>query len=422
MLEELADVRKAAPSAPPSLLYLVHRVPYPLDKGDRIRNYHILRHLAGYAEVHLACLADEPVAAETLATLRKYCRQVAAIPLGKWSRRLRGALALAGGRTATEGAFHSPALRALVRDWASRIRFQACLVSASSLVGYLGLPELRGLPAIVDLVDVDSQKWLDYAAASRGPSAWLYRTEGRRLRALEKGLPSWARAVTLVSEAEARLYHQFSVPGPVHVISNGVDLTNSQPAGTEEEQACVFVGALDYLPNIEGVRWFCRDIWPSIHAERPGARVDLVGRRPVAAVRRLGRIPGVRVIGTVDDVRPYLARAAVTVVPLRIARGLQNKVTEALAMGKATVITPHVLAGLRAQPGTHLLTAASPAEWRQSVLRLLADRDFRKRLGQAGRRYVEEHHRWQQCLEPLTGLLGLQREHSGQTRTAGARC
>jgi sugar transferase (PEP-CTERM/EpsH1 system associated) len=395
----------------PDVLHLAHRVPYPPDKGDRIRTFRILRWLAPRARVHLACLADEPVAKETVSVLRGLCARVAVVPLGK-GRWVRALSTLASGRTVTEGAFTSPGLRAVLAEWARATPFHAVLTSASSLAPYLQMPELRDVPAVVDFMDVDSQKWFDYAAASRGPRAWLYRTEGRRLRKLEIETADRARAIMLVSTAEAQLFRQFCTSGTVEVIPNGVDLDSFRPTDELECDTCVFVGALDYRPNVDGVCWFCREVWPAIHQRSPQAKLSLVGRRPAPAVSRLAEVPGVEVVGAVPDVRPYLARAVVAVVPLQIARGIQNKVLEALAAGKATVASPPALAALHTQPGVHLLAAGAPAEWIEAILRLFADAGLRKQLGAAGRRYVAEHHRWERCLEPLAGLLGFDSEES----------
>jgi sugar transferase (PEP-CTERM/EpsH1 system associated) len=392
----------------PHVLYLVHRLPYPPDKGDRIRAYHLLRFLARRATVHLACLADEPVPDGAVAALRRHCERVAVIRLGRWNRWASALGSLARGGTVTEGAFHSEGLRAVVRQWAAATDFDAAVASASSMVPYLRLPGLRNVPAVVDLVDVDSQKWFDYAAVSRGPLAWLYGAEARRLRRLEGSLPSWARAVTLVSEAEADVYRGFSAPGEVDAVSNGVDLDYFRPQPRQaDEPACVFVGALDYRPNVDAACWFCAEVWPEVRRRRPQAELWLVGRRPTPAVRRLGTAPGVRVVGQVPDVRPYLARAACAVAPLRLARGLQNKVLEALAMGKAVVASPHALAGLKHRLDAPVLTAGAPREWVDRVVRLLDNEDLRRHLGALGRGYVEEHYRWDTCLEPFESLLGL---------------
>jgi sugar transferase (PEP-CTERM/EpsH1 system associated) len=397
-------------------------VPYPPDKGDRIRTFHLLRFLARHAAVHLACLADEPVPAGVAEALGRYCARVAVVRLGGWSRWLRALGSLARGRTITEGAFRAPALHALVRDWAATTPFRAAVASSSGMVPYLQAAGLGAVPAVIDLIDVDSQKWFDYHRASRWPRSWLYHTEGRRLRRLEHGLPSWARAVTLVSEAEADLYRGFCAPGAVHAVTNGVDLAYFQPpAGPVSEEGCVFVGALDYRPNVDAAVWFCREVWPEVHRRRPETRLALVGRRPAPAVCRLADVPGVELVGGVPDVRPHLAGAAVAVVPLRIARGLQNKVLEALAMAKAVVASPAALAALGTKPGVHLLAASSPEEWVEAVLRLLGDEHLRRRMGAAGRRYVEQRHDWEHCLEPFRDLLGLPKTNGTAASPEGER-
>jgi sugar transferase (PEP-CTERM/EpsH1 system associated) len=390
----------------PDLLYLVHRVPYPPDKGDRIRAFHLLRYLARHATVHLASLADEPVADHVIAALRRYCGRLAIVQLDRW-RWPRAALSFARGRTVTEGAFASPSLRSVVQDWAGSTPFHAVLLSGSSMAPYLQMPGLRSVPAVVDLVDVDSEKWLAYADADWGPRAWLYRREGLRLRRLEASLPSRVQAVTLVSDAEAQLYRSFCPEGIVQGVSNGVDLDYFQPAAPAKELSCAFVGALDYRPNVDAACWFAHEVWPTVRARSPASKLYLVGRRPVPDVLRLAVVPGVEVVGQVPDVRPYVARAAVSVNPLRIARGIQNKVLEALAMARATVGSPEALTGLSVTPGVQVLAASTPADWIDAVLRLFSDASLRRRLGAAGRAYVEERHRWERCLEPFDSLLGL---------------
>ena len=396
----------------PKILYITHRVPYPPDKGDRIRNYHILTWLARRASVHLACLADESVDDGKLKTLESLVDRVGVIPHRSWLRWARAVRSLAAGRTVTEGVFSSPALRDLLRAWARETRYDATLASASGVAPYLRLKELEGVPAVVDFVDVDSQKWFDYAQSCRGPRAWLYRLEGQRLRRLEQQATTWARGTVLVSEAETNLFRQTCNAPNVYTVTNGVDLQKFAPGAESAEspetsQTCVFVGALDYRPNIDGVCWFCREVWPEIYRRRPGARLLLVGRQPVPAVRRLTAIAGVEVVGQVPDVRPYISGAGLILVPLRLARGVQNKVLEALAMGKATVASPQSLVGLQARGTVPVLTASTSTEWVESVLRLMDDPALRRRLGSDGRRYVEASHCWDRSLEPLGPILGL---------------
>ena len=193
-----------------------------------------------------------------------------------------------------------------------------------------------------------------------------------------------------------------------YAIPNGVDLEYFRPTDAAGDEAgCVFVGALDYRPNIDAACWFCREAWPEIRRRRPDVRLLLVGRKPAAAVRRLAAVPGVEVVGQVPDVRPYLTRAAVAVNPLRIARGLQNKVLEAMAMGKAVVASPQALAGLRRRDEAPALCAATTPEWVEIVANLLDQPERRRRLGAEGRRFVETHHDWAACLSPFDALLGL---------------
>jgi sugar transferase (PEP-CTERM/EpsH1 system associated) len=390
----------------PNILYLTHRVPYPLDKGDRIRSFNHLRYIARRANVHLACLADEAVSEATIATLRSLSVQLAIERLGagRWPRAI---LSLVRGRTVTEGAFRSPGLQSTLAEWVSQTRFDAMLLSSSGMVSYpRNEPRLSQVPVVVDLVDVDSQKWFDYAAASSGPKAWLYRIEGRRLRQLEQELPKWARAVLIISEEEADIYRSYADPASVRVVSIGTEL-NGEPAPPVDGETCTFVGALDYMPNVDGIGWFAREVWPAIVKERPVARLVIVGRKPAASVQSLGSLPGIEVVGPVPEVKSYLARSAVIVAPLRIARGVQNKVLEAMAAGRVVVASPQALAGIRAEPDVHLLLASTPDEWLTAITRLLDAPDYRNRLAAAGRRYVEDHHSWDICLKPLDDLLGL---------------
>ena len=391
----------------PRVLYLTHRVPFPPDKGDRIRNYHVLRQLAARAEVWLIALADEPVPPETLVALNKHCARVAVVPVSPRLRKLRAGLSALAGRSLTEGAFHEPAVDGVVAGFLREATFDAALVSASGLAPYLRRGGLRQLPGFVDLVDVDSQKWRDFADAVSFPKRWLYRFEAGRLRKLECELPGWAAAVSLVSPAEARVYEAFAGAGTATVATNGVDLDYYAPvpADAPTVPACAFVGALDYLPNVDAAVSFAREVWPAVRAKVPDAEFHVVGRKPTAEVVRLGELPGVVVVGQVPDVRPYVARAAAVVVPMRLSRGLQNKVLEAMAMAKAVVAAAPALAALDAVPGRDLLCANSPGEWADAVAGLLNDPARRRELGASARRYVEDRHHWDRCLRPLLDLV-----------------
>ncbi|OWK47514.1 TIGR03087 family PEP-CTERM/XrtA system glycosyltransferase [Fimbriiglobus ruber] len=395
------------------VLYITHRVPFPPDKGDRIRNYHVLRQLAARVPVRLLALADEPVPAETRGVLGEMCERVAIVPVGRFAKLARAGLSVLGGGSLTEGAFRVPAADRILREWVGEVAFRAAVVSTSGLAPYLRRSGLDRVPGFVDLVDVDSQKWFDYAAATNGPKRRLYRFEGRRVRALERGLPRWTSGVGLVSAAEAAVYESFAGSGTALVATNGVDLDYFRPTpDVPEVPACAFVGAMDYLPNVDAAAWFVANVWPLIRAHHPAAEFWIIGRKPVPAVQRLSAVPGVVVVGQVPDVRPHVAKAAVCVTPMRLSRGLQNKVLEALAMSKAVVAAPPALAALRTEVGTHLLSATTPDEWASVVGRLFDSPDRRRELGAAGRQFVEEHHHWDRCLRPLLDRVCGGRESS----------
>lgn len=392
-------------SSRPRVLYVTHRVPYPPDKGDRIRNFHVLRQLSRWADVSLASLADEPVPESTVSALTDLCQQVAIVPVSKWTQRWSMGWSLLRGRSLSEGAFSSRTLTDVCRQWHAQRPFDAALVSASSLAPLLRDRDLASIPGFVDLVDVDSQKWADYASSHRGVKSWLFRLEANRVQSLESELARWAAACSVVSRPEADLLDRVAGAGTATVATNGVDLDYFQPVTCEESLAVAFVGALDYEPNVDAAEWFVREIWPAIRAAEPTAEFRLIGRKPVSRVQQLARHPGVTLVGQVPDVRIPLASSAVSVVPLRIARGIQNKVLESLALGKATVVSPPALAAIAATPGHDLLRAESKEDWIASVCDLLRNPARRQMLGSNGRTFVEQHHRWETCLEPLMSLL-----------------
>jgi len=398
-----------------NILYLTHRVPYPPNRGDRIRSFHQLDYLASRADVSLAALADEPVPEATRAELERRCAQLAIEPVGRYSRWCRAAASAVQGRTMTAGLFASARLRRTIRRWAGAKRFDAVLVFCSSMLQYAMLPELACARKVIDLVDVDSEKWFDYHRRARGFKRLAYGLEGRQVRRLERSLLERMDAVVLVSEAEAALFRSVCPNDRTWAVTNGVDFDYFTPSDLQSEQPerCVFVGVLDYGANVDGLEWFCRQVWPRVKSQAPRATFAVVGRRPTAAVRKVADGRGVELVGEVPDVRPHLREASVVVAPLRIARGIQNKVLEAMAMGKAVLASPEALEGIAARPGLHLAQAGAASDWIEQLTALFTDPVRRTELGARGRAFVQEHHSWQACLEPLSELLGLERPGRG---------
>lgn len=392
----------------PRVLYITHRVPWPPDRGDRIRTWNVLKYLSKPADVDLISLADEPVTEATRNQLRLVTRQLAIIPHTGFIRYVTGLTSLITGHSITEGLFESFLLRHVLREWNGENRYHAALASSSGIARFIQPPFLnQSCTRWVDLIDVDSQKWFDYSKASAFPGSMLYQLEGQRLRRVETRLAEQCSRLLVVSEAERELLRSFCPHAPVSAVGNGVDSQYFAPSEgtTADPHSCVFVGVMNYKPNVDAAVWFAREVWPEIRGRYPDARFRIVGRSPSAEVLTLTDVPGIQVTGAVEDVRTWLYRSTCAVVPLQIARGVQNKVLEAMSCGKPVITSPEPLKGLKAEPGLHLLKADSPDEWVQSISRLFEDAGLQQDLGLAGSAFVQLHHSWDHCLAELDELL-----------------
>jgi len=397
---------------------VTHRVPYPPDKGDRIRTWHTLRQAARQFDVSLACLADEPLHIDVWRTLRDQTERIAIEPVGGLAHRAHMLGHCLMRRSISEGAFYSPRLRETIRQWHEDQPFDAVLGVCSSMARYVA--DLDGPCKAMDLIDVDSRKWSDYADATMNPVLRrLYRLEACRVAQCERWISQRFDAVSVVTESEAEILRHTAPPARVVVANNGVDLDYFRSIPQTNKPTATFVGALDYRPNVDGVAWLARKVWPELRRRVPQARLRIVGRRPVAGVAGLGELPGVDVIRDVPDIRPHLAEAGVAVAPLHVARGIQNKVLEAMATARATVVTPAAAEGIAARPGRDYVLARSDRQWVDELERLLVDPAVRWPIGRAAREFVERHHNWRSCLTPL--MQKLQTARAGAERTAVPR-
>ena len=389
------------------ILYVTHRVPFPPDRGDRIRTWNVLKFLAGRASVDLACLADEPASGDTLQALRRVTNQLAVVPHSGRGRYVRGAFSMLRGRTMTEGLFDSPALAAVIREWSGRTTYDAVLASSSGVARYLFPPCVKAdTKRWVDLIDVDSQKWLDYARAESFPMSLVYRTEGRRLRTVECRLAATCDRLLVVSAAERDLFRAFCPTDRIAAVSNGVDYDYfaPQPGSAIEPHSCAFVGVMNYKPNADAAIWFAQNVWPQIRQRYPDARFYVVGKSPTPEVRALQAVGSIEVTGSVPDVRPWLMRATCAVVPLQIARGVQNKVLEAMACGRPVICSPEPLKGLAAEHGVHLLRADSAVEWIAALSTVFDNKQKQRELGAAAAKWVQQHYSWDSALAMLNEL------------------
>lgn len=396
----------------PRVLMLTHRVPYPPDRGDRIRAYHLLKAMAQRYEVTLAAVADEPVSDSTRDMLSSLTAELLLAKAKPMRRRASAARALLTGQAITPAAMHDAGLAKQLVRLHRRRPFDIVLTYCTGMIGYTQalIAALPGMPPrhVLDLVDVDSQKWARYAGKTRGPMRMVYLAEARRLRAVEAGEVVPFDAVTVISQAEADRYRQ-AVTESVRpsVIGNGVDLQRFSPSSAVvvDQPVLTFTGVMSYKPNVDAVSWFARRVMPRILAAVPAARFEIVGKSPSAAVLSLGELPGVRVVGPVDDTAAYLQRSAAAVAPMQIAPGVQNKVLEAMACGLAVVCSSAGASGIDAQRGRDLLIADDESDVAALCVRLINDSAFRTEIGTNARRRVEQRYHWSAALAPMLDLL-----------------
>ena len=395
----------------PPLLFLIQRLPFPPTKGEKIRALQIFRYLAQWYDIHLGCLLDDPADEDHVVTIRAMC---ASLHVAVLNRRLATLLCLRGlltGDALSVAYFRNRDLARWVRDVIARVKPAMIFVYSSNMAPYvLDLP--RTAPLAVDLVDVDSEKWRAYADALNGVKRWIYRREWRRVAALERRIAREADLCSFVSDTEAALFKAL-VPdrtAAVLGVSNGVDHRYFDPGHTypalydTSMPNYVFTGTMDYPPNADAVVWFATEILPIIRQTLPAARFHIVGHSPNEAVKRLGHIEGVQVTGRVADVRPYVAHATASVAPLRIARGIQNKVLEAMAMARPVVVTTDGLEGIDAEPGKEAIIADHAADFAAACIGLAIGGHGRA-IGEAARACVLRLYDWPVRLSRFDAML-----------------
>jgi sugar transferase (PEP-CTERM/EpsH1 system associated) len=319
------------------ILFLAHRLPYPPDKGDKIRSFRELKGLARHHEVDLFCFYDQPEDRQYIPQVQGYCHQVYAEELSWLRSRAQASLATALGRPFTTAFYHSPTMASHVREALAARNYDLIFVFSSSMAPYV---ESASLPVILDMVDVDSDKWTQYARHTSAPASWLWLAEGKKLAKCEE---NWTRKFSmtlLCTGAEVEILKRNLPDQRIEALENHLDTGYFNPAGIEVTSGIaalqpyiIFTGSMDYFPNIDAVTFFYQNVFPRIRAQMPEARFVIAGRNPSREILRIAQDAAVIVTGTVSDMRPYLLGASAAVAPLRVARGVQNKILEAMAMG-----------------------------------------------------------------------------------------
>ncbi len=391
------------------LLFISHRIPYPPDKGEKIRGLNLLRHLSQSYRIHLGCLVDEPGDMQHLPALREWCAEVAGFPIDKRLQKLRALAMLRPGRPLMLDYYGHPGLRRWVRDSMARRHMDIVYIYSVAMAPYV--EGLRRPGLILDAQDIDSEKWATYAGEARLPMRAVWSREGRTLLAYERQAAMRCDHMLFVSQQECDRFVELApeAAGRVHAVENGVDLDRFSPGQSFETPFhaagphLVFTGNMDYWPNADAVRWFAAEAVPLLRRQHPTIEFHIVGANPGPAVLRLADRPGVRVTGRVPDVRPYLAHADACVAPLRIARGIQNKVLEAMAMGRPVVASPQAFEGVRAAAGRDLLVADGAKAMCSGITEMLAG--AHPGLGAAARAAMLRSYAWPATLAKLDAIL-----------------
>ena len=406
-----SDTSNSTPGdSQPRLLMLTHRLPYPPDRGDRIRSYHLLRELSPYYRITLASVTDQPPEASSLSALSALTERMVWRRVSRLGSRRRAAAALLRGRAATASAFyHGGMARELVKAHRAQ-PFDAVLTFCTGMIGYarqvLAASGDRVPRHVMDLVDVDSLKWSTYGQTAGWPMRWVYSTEGKRLKQIEANPATVTDAITVISDAEAEAYRQHVGEHPgLTVVPNGVDTDFFTPLPDPWNQTLIFTGVMDYKPNADAVRWFSAEVMPRLRDKLPNAKLLVVGRHAGESIRRLHGKDGVQIIGEVDDIRSWVRQASLVVAPLMLARGVQNKVLQAMACQRAVLCSPAAAEGIDARAGLHLAVAGDAQRFVTVAHRLLTHPAGRQRMAHMARKRVCEVYGWSRVLTPMRDLL-----------------
>ena len=382
------------------LLFLAHRIPYPPNKGDKIRSYHMLKELARSYRVHLGAFVDTLDNRRYRGKLEALCESVFLLDLHPLQARVRSLSGLLRGEALSVPYYYDRRMQAWVDDLLARTTLQRIFVFSSAMCQYVIDIESRSIRRIIDFVDVDSDKWQQYAGRKSWPASWVYSREGRQLLRYEKMVAGRFDSSVFVSADEAALFQKLAPEVSSHVVflDNGVDHEYFSPDRDYKEPyagnkaVLVFTGAMDYWANIDAVIWFAQDIFPRIRETVTNVQFFIVGARPTEEVLQLAAIPGVTVTGAVADIRPYLAYARAAVAPLRVARGTQNKVLEAMAMAVPILATSAAMAGIEYDDPAGLQVTDSEQQFSAMAIEML-QRDDSQPL-RASRQWVCQRYDW----------------------------
>ncbi len=398
-----------------NILYVCHRFPYPPKRGGKIRPFNMIRHLtASGHQVTVCSLARSEQEAQEAQGIAPYCAAFEIGQVQEWAQMARMVVRLPITTPSSMGYFYSPVLARRIDELLASKTWDLIFVHCSSVAQYVS--NVRGIPKILDFGDMDSQKWLEYANYKPFPLSMGYRFEGMKMLAAEKRLARQFDLCTATTRAEWETLNGYGTGADTDWFPNGVDADFFCPLDESYDADTIsFIGRMDYYPNQECMSRFCAEVWPLLRKVRPAMKLLIVGADPSPEMRKLGELPGVTVTGSVPDVRPFIRSSALMVAPLQIARGTQNKILEAMAMGVPVVTSAIAAGGVDAQSEEHFLVAQSAHEYAQAILRIADNPKERHRLAVAGRTRMLSNHAWAGSMRRLDGIIGRAIENFSRT-------
>lgn len=399
------------------ILMLTPRFPYPPTRGDAVRAWYEVETLARRHQIWLACVDQQPPTREQVEHVREICEDVAVCARSSAASLVRGGVSWLRGGSLTAGYFGDSRLRRIVARWAEEVGFDAVLTFGSAMAPYAELVPAR---RVLDMNDVDSWKWLTRARLAKWPLRTLYGLETIRLAADEQRWALSHDVNLLVNGREQRKLGKLAPTARTSVLRTPVDVTDFAVGPLTSRPIVGMVGSMFYEPNVKAVEWFGREVWPRIRAAREDAEWWIVGAKPVQRVRRWASQSGVRVTGTVPDVRGYLADFRVFVNPVHGDLGVQTKLLMALAAGCPAVVTPDVAAGIDYLEPAPFMIAADGANFADATLRLLRDDYAARTYSEAGRMVIDANYRLEPLMEELETWLAPPLDGTDQPTLAAA--
>lgn len=400
------------------LLFLCHRIPFPPNKGDKITTFNLLKYLSERYFVHLGCFIDDEFDRQYIQELEQFCQSSFCLDICERRQSTSGVKALLTGESVSTAHYRSVKFQQWVDETIDENEIDLLFVYSSGMSQFVEHEKYIDKTRVLDMADIDSDKWRQYAENKPWYSRWIYSREQKILAKHEQQVLQDFEAVTFITDEEAALFRTMSAQKfqeKVYTLSNGVDTDYFDPKAEFDitdlpllsSPSICFTGAMDYWANVDAVVWFCKNVWPQVVAQIPSCTFYIVGGKPPVKVKQLESIPGVIVTGRVPDVRPYLAASKLAIAPMRIARGVQNKVLEAMAMAMPVVMTTMGQEGIKVDALQKSLVHDQPQAMAKSIISLLEQKEIDY---SENRQWIIKHYSWNGALDKLPSLLALKNE------------